>query len=109
MRCEKLGLIYHRVIKSKWWESHTMAPSALLINEETIRVFLGCWDRKQISRIGYIDVDATNPLKIIKISNKAVLDIGEDGTFDENGVFPAHANKIDNKIYLYYTGFQLGF
>ena len=68
-------------------ESHTMAPNALLINEETIRVFLGCWDRKQISRIGYIDVDATNPLKIIKISNKAVLDIGEDGTFDENGVF----------------------
>ncbi len=109
MRCKKLGLIYHREIKSNWWESHTMAPSALLINKEIIRVFLGCWDRNKISRIGYIDVDATNPLKILNISKNAVLNIGENGTFDENGVFPAHANKINNKIYLYYTGFQLGF
>ena len=91
-----------------WWKSHTMAPSAILLDSTTIRVYLGCWDENGISRIGYVDVDATDPLRVKKISENPVINIGEPGTFDENGVFPAHAYKLDEKIYLYYTGFQLG-
>jgi predicted GH43/DUF377 family glycosyl hydrolase len=39
---------------------------------------------------------------------RPILDIGDDGMFDENGVFPGHATILDDKVYLYYTGFQLG-
>ncbi len=109
MLFKKIGRILKPEKIADWWQSHAMAPSAVLLNENTIRVFLGCWDKDGISRIGFIDVDAKNPLDIKHISRKPVLDIGEPGMFDENGVFPAHAYKNGERIYLYYTGFQLGF
>lgn len=108
MKWQKKGLIYKASEHSEWWHSHTMAPSAVLINISTIRVFLGCWDKQGISRIGFIDLDSQNPKKILNISDKPVLGIGDPGTFDDNGVFPGHASVFWDKIYLYYTGFQLG-
>lgn len=108
MRWEKLGLIYRRPPSTGWWHSHTMAPSAVLLDDEKIRVFLGCWDKAGISRIGYIDVRADRPTEIIALSGQPVLEIGAPGTFDDNGVFPAHAAIVGDAVYLYYTGFQLG-
>lgn len=109
MRFQKKGKIFEAKNQFDWWVSHTMAPSAILLNNSTIRIFMGCLDKQGISRIGYIDVDANNPSNVLSISKSPVLDIGHDGTFDENGVFPAHATVINNSVYLYYTGFQLGY
>lgn len=109
MKFIKRGKIFTASAVGNWWNSHTMAPSAVVVDSSTIRVFIGCWDEHGISRIGFVDVDASNPLIIKSISKEPVLEIGMPGTFDENGVFPAHAAKIGNSIYLYYTGFQLGY
>ncbi len=106
---EKIGLVYSRKKDpANWWFSHTMAPTAIELNSNTIRVYIGCWDKNGISRIGWVDLDSENPLKIKNISKNPILDIGREGCFDENGVFPGHACVIDEKIWLYYTGFQLG-
>ena len=86
-----------------------MAPASILLNDEIVRVYVGCWDQDGISRIGHIDLKASNPLEIINISQKPDLDIGRDGCFDENGVFPGHVNYQDGDVYLHYTGFQLGY
>ncbi len=112
MQWEKLGMIYCRnplENQNSWWRSHTLAPTAIQLNKLEIRIYVGGLDEKGISRIGSIDVDAQNPLHIIRISKYPVLDIGRAGTFDENGVFPAHAYLMDDEVRLYYTGFQLGF
>lgn len=103
----KKGLIYKAENEFSWWKDHTMAPAAIVYDENTIRIYLGCWDENKISRIGYIDVDINNPKKILKKSSEPVLDIGQDGCFDDNGVFPAHVTRVNDKIYLYYTGFQI--
>ena len=108
MKFEKIGKILEPKNMNSWWKSHAMAPSAVLLNEDTIRIFLGCWDENGISRIGFVDVDSSNPLEIKGVSEEPVLDIGNPGMFDENGVFPAHAYRLGDEIYLYYTGFQLG-
>lgn len=84
-----------------------MAPSAILLDPRTIRVFVGGWDENGVSRIGYVDIDSADPLHVIRHSAEPVLDLGEPGTFDDNGVFPGHAAKINNRVYLYYTGYQL--
>lgn len=112
MRWEKLGKIYFRnpsANENSWWRSHTLAPTAIQLNEFVIRIYVGGLDVNGISRIGWIDVDVKNPLHIIGISDDPILDIGSAGSFDENGVFPAHAYLVDDEIRLYYTGFQLGF
>lgn len=106
MHWVKKGFIYKAEKELNWWTSHTMAPAAFLLDKNTIRVYIGCWDKNKISRIGYIDLDVDSPNIIKNKSNKPVLDIGEDGCFDDNGVFPAHVYKYNDTVYLYYTGFQ---
>lgn len=104
----KKGFIYSWDTPNLWWKTHTMAPSAIYWNTK-IRVFVGAWDDSPISRITYIDLDPLDPTKVLFVKEDApILDIGKEGMFDDNGVFPAHASVIDNKIYLYYTGFQKG-
>ena len=108
MKFVKRGKIFERKISNNWWKSHTMAPSAIYWKGK-IRIFIGAWDKGPISKITYIDVNPKNPKEILYIKeDKPILDIGIDGTFDDNGVFPAHVNVIEGKIYLYYTGFQKG-
>lgn len=103
----KRGFIYKPQDETAWWHSHAQAPTPIMYNDHTIRIFVGAWDKNIISRISYIDVDADNPSKVLKVSKDIILDIGENGCFDDNGVFPGHAYKLnDSKIYLYYTGFQ---
>lgn len=108
MNFVKKGLIWKAENVNELWKTHTMAPSAILVNESTIRVYVGGFDDKGISRIWYLDLDSNNPSIIKSISKNPVLDIGEDGCFDDNGVFPAHISIFDKEIYLNYTGFQLG-
>ncbi len=93
---------------SSQWVSHTMAPAAYLVDAKTIRIYVGGWDGEGISRIWYVDVLADQPEKILNVSKAPVLDIGRDGTFDENGVFPGHVYRDADSVLLYYTGFQLG-
>lgn len=108
MKFKKLGRILRPDHQNDWWKTHAMAPTAILLDKHTIRIYMGCWDEEGISRIGHVDVDSSNPLSIKSISQEPDLDIGEDGCFDENGVFPGHVNVDNGKIYLHYTGFQLG-
>jgi hypothetical protein len=105
----KIGFVFKPEQDQTWWRSHTMAPAPVLRQDGTIRVYLGCWTADKISRIGYIDVTADRPTEVVRISQTPVLDIGRDGCFDENGLFPAHVYRMDDgRINLYYTGFQLG-
>ncbi|MBH10213.1 MAG: hypothetical protein CMG74_07660 [Candidatus Marinimicrobia bacterium] len=103
----KKGFIYSPNNEENWWKTHAMAPAPILFNEDTIRIFIGGWDKNNISRIGYIDVDSENPEIVKNKSKKFVLDIGVKGCFDDNGIFPGHIYKLpDGRIFLYYTGFQ---
>jgi hypothetical protein len=108
MHWNKLGLVYVANGEKSWATSHAYIPTSMMLDEETIRVYVAFLDRDKIGRVGYVDVSAKNPLEIIKISERPVLDIGQDGTFDDNGVTPISLLKSDNKIYLYYVGWQVG-
>ncbi len=105
---QKEGLIFSPTARAAWWQSHAMAPAAVLLNSGLIRVFVGALDKQGIARIAYVDLEAQNPGRVAAVSQSPVLDLGRAGTFDENGVFPASVIRHDEKIYLYYTGFQLG-
>jgi hypothetical protein len=107
MQWEKKGLVYNPKNKSAWQNNSTLQPTPIILNDK-IRVYVGFRDIKGISRIGYIDLNINKPLEIIKISDNPVLDTGEDGMFDENGVTPTCIIKRDEAIYLYYAGYSLG-
>ena len=108
MKWQKEGRIFVPENLGGWRNSTFMTPTPYLLNPETIRIYGGFRDALGVSRIGYIDVKASNPKEIIQISEKPVLDIGENGMFDDNGVIlGALVQNKPNELYMYYVGFQL--
>lgn len=107
MKWKKKGLIFYPDGSLPWAKHSALTPTPILYNKSTIRIYAGFRDRNGVSRIGFVDVDAENPSKIIKISNKPVLDIGIPGTFDDNGMILGDILKLQQEIRMYYIGFQL--
>ncbi|NOW04159.1 hypothetical protein [Clostridium beijerinckii] len=109
MKWEKKGIIYSLDGSSTWAKNSTLQPTPLLLNDDTIRIFVGLRDDKGVSRVGYVDVDANNPKIVKKVSKEPLLDIGLPGTFDDNGVVPCAVIRNEGKIHLYYAGYQVGY
>lgn len=103
----KKGLIYNVDESINWAANSVLTPEPFLLNEETIRVYGSFRDEQGRGRIGYVDVAASNPQKVLKVSEKPVLDLGEDGMFDDNGLLLGSVLRADDKVYMYYVGFQI--
>lgn len=108
MNWQKLGLVYCAGGEQPWAQSHAFIPTSMMLDDERIRVYAAFLDNEKTGRVGYVDVDARNPLRILKVSKEPVLDIGAPGTFDEGGVSPTCLIEHKGKLYLYYIGWQLG-
>ena len=108
IKIKKLGLIPFPKEQISWAAHTLLQPTPILLDEDTIRVYCGMRDNDGKSRAGYVDLDARNPLKILDVSRKPVLDIGQHGMFDESGVVPCAVTKDKNGFRLYYAGYQLG-
>jgi hypothetical protein len=90
-----------------WRISHAYAPAPFLLSKDTIRVFVAFLDEAQIGRIGYVDVAAEDPTRIISVSDTPALDIGSPGCFDDHGVTPICAVARGEELHLFYTGWQI--
>jgi len=78
-----------------------------MLNERTLRIYSAFLDSNKVGRVGFVDLDPSNPLRILRVSERPVLDVGAEGTFDDSGVTPMCILPHMNKLYLYYTGWQL--
>jgi len=103
----KRGLIYFPDNRMNWAVDSALTPTPFLLNENIIRVFAGFRDINGVSRIGFVDVDSKNPSKVIRVSETPVVDIGQPGTFDDNGLILGDVIRQDDKVFMYYVGFQL--
>jgi predicted GH43/DUF377 family glycosyl hydrolase len=108
MRWEKKGLVYGPRGDSWWAQAWALQPTPLVRPEGTIRVFAGLRTLEGISRVGFVDLDAADPSRVLRVSKEPALDVGRPGAFDENGVVPCAVVERDGRLYLYYAGYQLG-
>ncbi|MDI3318639.1 hypothetical protein [Pinibacter soli] len=106
MRWIKKGLIFSSKNQPVWSKNSALTPSPILLGDK-IRVYAGFRDDEGVSRIGFVDLNADCPNEIIGVSDKPVLDIGEPGTFDDNGVILGDVIADGDQIRMYYVGFQL--
>ncbi|MCW3078445.1 MAG: hypothetical protein JWO32_3054, partial [Bacteroidetes bacterium] len=102
----KLGLIYRSDGFDAWKLHSALTPTPVVFSDK-IRVYAGFRDAEGVSRIGFVDLDRSDPTKIIRISEKPALDIGPPGTFDDNGVILGDIIQDGDKLRMYYVGFQL--
>ncbi|AMS26258.1 hypothetical protein AEM51_03720 [Bacteroidetes bacterium UKL13-3] len=103
----KKGVILNIDNYNDWMISHACVPTALKINETTIRIYYAPRNKEGKSIPTYFDVDALNPAIVKYIHNEPILELGELGTFDDDGIMPCSAVRItESQIYLYYVGWN---
>lgn len=108
MLWNKLGIVYAPTGEMPWAKTHAMIPTPFLLDNKTIRVFVTFCDESMIGRPGYVDVDADNPLRIIRVSGSPLLDVGAPGNFDDHGLLTCSVTRGPNScVFLYYAGFEL--
>lgn len=109
MHWKKLGIVYGPDGALPWAQSHAMIPTPFRLNEDVLRVFVTFCDANGIGRPGYVDVSAKNPLRVLGVSQRPLLDLGVPGSFDENGVLTCSVVAVSpDRIFMYYAGFELG-
>jgi predicted GH43/DUF377 family glycosyl hydrolase len=108
LKWKKMGLVYGPEGNSDWARHSALQPTPLVKHEEgLIRVFAGFRDDDGVGRVGFVDLDAENPSKVLGVSRRPALDIGVPGAFDDNGVIPTSVVEREGKLYLFYAGYQL--
>lgn len=104
----KIGNISFPSKSLSWASNSLLQPTPFLMENNIVRIYCGMRDQEGMSRIGYVDIDPSNPLKLVGLSKLPCLDIGGVGHFDENGVVPCAITKFNDQFALYYAGYQQG-
>ena len=108
MRWKKLGVVWNPDGSDAWAKTHAAIPTPLRMSDEVIRVFVACRDDKGRSRTGYVDLAAEDPTCVLGVSPRPLLDIGEPGAFDDNGVLAMSIVQAEpGTLFMYYAGFEL--
>lgn len=108
MQWKKHGVVWQPDGSKAWARRHATCPTPLWLNDGTLRLYIQCRDEHNVGRVGYVDVDPEEPGRVIRVSDKPVLNVGEAGCFDDNGVFQTSVLKDrDGRIRMYYAGFEL--
>ncbi len=104
---EKKGQLFAAKEPLWWSKKYGILPTPFYLPEENlIRIYYGTTDEKNNGRITFLDVDAEDPSVIVNKHLNPVLDLGSPGCFDDCGVVPSSIIKRENRLYLYYVGFQ---
>ena len=79
----------------------------MLLDEERIRVYVACLDADRVGRVGFVDVEARDPRRVLAVSPEPVLDVGPPAP-STTTASTAVAGAARGAALLYYVGWQLG-
>ncbi len=110
MKWNKKGLIFKTDKQSEIMYSHTSPINAVVL-EDRIRIFFSSRAKQDtagnyVSYPTYIDVDKKNPEKVLYIHKEALMNMGEPGCFDRHGIMLYKSMWFNEKLYMYYGGWQ---
>jgi hypothetical protein len=108
VKWRKLGCVYVAEGRHDWARSHAYIPTPTVMDDGMLRVYCAFLDNDQVGRPGYVDLAVDNPLKVLRVSERPVLDVGEPGTFDDSGVTPTCILRHKDTDLMYYFGWQRG-
>lgn len=106
MMWRKLGLVYCPSGDLPWARKYAAFPTVEMFNAEVVRVYITSLDDRNFGRGGFVDVDARDPTRIIRVSNQPILDLGPIGDFDDAGANPFAVIDFGGKKLIYYQGWQ---
>ena len=108
MKWNKIGRIFEPNGQFSWVKTHAMLPVADHIKDELFRIYFSGRDKDNISRTGFVEVDINEPSKILHLSESPIVDIGELGSYDDNGISPTCMVTHKGLKYFYIMGWNKG-
>ncbi len=107
---KKLGRVFNPqdVQGREWLYEFAQAPSVLIF-DKFMRVYFSCRplpdvNGQYISYSAFVDFNRNNLFEIVNVAKQPILELGECGTFDEFGTYPASVIRDGNNILAYYGG-----
>jgi hypothetical protein len=101
----KCGLIYCPD-GNGFFKSHATRPIPYRVNKETLRLFYSSRDSDDRMLPTFIDVDVSDPGRIIAVANRPLIEVGSRGTFDDSGVTLGSIVECQGELRFYYTGWK---
>lgn len=95
LNCETLGVVS---------DSYAQMPTPVVMND-LVRVFFSNRDHSSKSTIHFVDLNI-NELFVVRKTGKLNLELGLPGSFDDAGQMPSCINKIGEKWFMYYVGWN---
>jgi hypothetical protein len=108
MKWRKLARIFCPNEETAWMCSHAANPVALHRGGDLFRIYFSTRDADNRSSIGWIELDIKEPDKIIDVSSQPALGPGSIGAFDDSGASIGCILVRQNRLWLYYMGWNLG-
>jgi hypothetical protein len=105
MTWRKLGLVFEPPSDLPWLKSHAALPA---VAPDGCRVYWSGRDGDGRAHVGWLELDAQDPARVVRVGPRAVLEPGPPGSFDESGVTVSCAVAAGSRLHLYYTGWSLG-
>jgi hypothetical protein len=100
---EKKGLIFNVDGQSGWNKTHAQVPVVDVLSDR-LRIYYATRNNEGKSNVSYIEVEKSNPQKILFENTAALFEPGKPGTFDDSGIMPSCIINVGSKKYLYYIG-----
>lgn len=108
MKWRKLGVVWNTPGKQPWSRTHAMGPTPVLLDENVIRIFLTTLDEQGRGRPMYLDVSAQDPTRVLDVAREPLMDIGQPGAFDDNGLMLTTLVQAEpGRLFMYYAGFEI--
>jgi hypothetical protein len=107
MKWAKLGQIFCADGQSEWMVSGGRAPVPLHICDNHFRIYFASYDIAGRGRIFSLELDITQPTRIFNLITEPLVDLGQVGYFDDNGIIPSDLLKEEGCLYLYTIGFSI--
>jgi len=107
MKWRKLGNIFCADRHSHWLYSHAMIPIAEQLDGDLYRIYFSSRDVHNRGHGAYVEVNMSNPLRVLRLSEKPILEPGDLGCFDDSGALPNSIVAVGQRKMLYYTGINL--
>ena len=108
MRWEKRGLIFRVDNQYPWMSHHACVPIADKVSDDVLRIYFGPRDRHGRTVTTFIEVDANDPARVLRVHDRPVLSLGRLGAFDDSGAMPSCVVNHGGKKYLFYIGWNRG-
>jgi hypothetical protein len=103
---KRRGLIFRPNTKLDWQRSHAALPTALKIGPSEYRIYFTSRDERNRTHVGFFHWNPESPENTYDHSAGPVLAPGRWGCFDDHGVQATSLNRLGDKVYMYYLGWN---